>query len=183
MNPKRSIAALGAMISAIVFVTVLVPEVASADKLRMGPVGTWYVALDAQPYTGIPNINLPGIASLHSDGTMQVVDGGDFGGLPFATRDSAQLGSWEYGWRGIRAVTLFLQADGANGDVRSWFRVSMNLRFKDADTLVGKVDVAKLDCLGPAPFPVFNCPDPIEHAGDFLPDGPPGVPVMLRRLR
>jgi hypothetical protein len=183
MNTKRSTAALRATVSAVVFVAVLSPTVASADKAWVRPGGTWYLALDAQPYTGIPGINLPGLVSLHSDRTMQIVDGGDFGGLPFATRDTTQLGSWDYGRSGIRAVTLFLQADGGTGDVRAWFRVSMELRFKDANTLEGKVNVAKLDCLGPAPFPVFNCPDPIEHAGDFQPDGPPDVPVILRRLR
>jgi len=72
------------------------------------------------------------------------------GGLTFSTRDTAQLESWGYGRRGIHAVTIFLQADGGTGDVRAWFRVSMDLRFKDADTLEGNVDVAKLECVGPA---------------------------------
>lgn len=182
MNAMRLVAALRATASAILFVTILVPAVASAGRSWSGPVGTWYLALDAQPYTGIPNINLPGIVSLHSDHTLQIVDGGDFGGLPFDMRDTAQLGSWGYGGRGIHAVTLFLEADGSTGDVRAWFRVSIDLRFKDANTLEGQVNIAKLECIGPAPFPVFNCPDPIEHAADFQSEGPSDVPVTLRRL-
>lgn len=145
--------------------------------------GTYYLALDAEPFGLPPGLSLPGLLTLHKDRTAIVVDGGDFGGLPFNTRDSAQLGSWRYTRQGINVVLLFLQAEGATGDVRSWQRVHMALRTRARNRLVGKVNVFKLACDGPAPFPVFNCPDPIKHAADFVrDDSPPDVPVKLRRL-
>ncbi|MDJ0911887.1 MAG: hypothetical protein QNI99_22075 [Woeseiaceae bacterium] len=144
--------------------------------------GTYYLALDAEPFGLPPGLSLPGMLTLHGDRTAIIVDGGDFGGLPFDARDTAQLGSWRYTLEGAQVVLLFLTADGATGDVRSWQRVHIALRQTNRRTMVGEVNVFQLACDGPAPFPIFNCPDPIENADAFTPASPPDVPVTLRRL-
>ena len=144
--------------------------------------GTYYLALDAEPFGLPPGLSLPGMLTLHGDRTAIIVDGGDFGGLPFDARDTAQLGSWRYSWEGVQVVLLFLTADGATGDVRSWQRVHITLRQTGRRTMEGEVNVFQLPCDGPAPFPIFNCPDPIENADAFTPASPPDVPVTLKRL-
>lgn len=174
------VSATGALLLAVA--VMLAPlDVANGRGLR--PVaGTYYLALDAAPFGLPPGLSLPGILTLHADRTAMVVDGGDFGGLPFDARDSAQLGSWRYTRDGISVVLLFLQAEGSTGDVRSWQRVHMTLKHRSGRRLVGTVNVFQLSCEGPAPFPIFNCPDPIERASDFVRNSPVDVSVTLRRL-
>ena len=170
--------AVGALIAAYASAE---PPMQESQTPRSGS-GTYYLALDAAPFGLPPGLSLPGIMTLHADRTAIVVDGGDFGGLPFNTRDSAQLGSWRPTFTGMEVVLLFLQADAATADVLSWQRVHITLKHRGRETLIGKVNVFQLACAGPAPFPVFNCPDPIESAADFVPNSPPDVPVTLRRL-
>ncbi|HZD51712.1 MAG TPA: hypothetical protein VE175_01575 [Woeseiaceae bacterium] len=164
--------------------TVLWLPVAASASAKHPPWGTWFLALDAAPY-GLPEgLVLPGLMTLHSDRTVLLSDGGDFGGMPLNARDSSQFGSWRY-TKGhhIKVVTLFLQADLV-GDVRSWFRVQFKLRQKNSNTLVGTVNVYQLACDLPAPFAAFSCPDPIEAADDFVrAEGPVNVPITFRRLR
>ena len=157
----------------------LAPSDALASDGGWRVPGTYYLALDAGPFGLPPGLSLPGMLTLHRDRTAIIVDGGDFGGLPFDARDTAQLGSWRYSWQ---VVLLFLTADSATGDVRSWQRVHITLRRINRRTMEGEVNVFELPCDGPAPFPVFNCPDPIENADAFTPASPPDVPVPLRRL-
>jgi hypothetical protein len=156
----------------------------SAHDRENGIAGTYYLALSVDPFELPlpPGLSLPGLLTLHADRTAMIVDGGDFGGLPFDTRDSAQLGSWRYSRSGIQIVFLFLQAEASTGDVRSWQRVHILIDERDHNVLRGKVNVFQLPCVGPAPFGVFNCPDPIESADDFLPNSPPDIPVTLHRL-
>lgn len=179
-NKLRMLASIVAATMAALLVSAPVSAMDGARPIA----GTYYLALSVDPF-GLPlppGLSLPGIVTLHSDRTAMIVDGGDFGGLPFDTRDSAQLGSWRYSWTGLQVVFLFLQADAATGDVMSWQRVHIRLRHVDRHTLEGEVNVFQLPCDGPAPFGIFNCPDPIEHAADFTPNSPPDVPVTLRRL-
>ncbi|GEM_PF-2910277 len=169
-----------AILSAIVALS-LMPSMAAANHSRLVVPGTWYLALDATPY-GLEGLSLPGLVALHADRTVLMSDAGDFGGLPFGTRDSAQFGSWKYTRGGIKVVALFLKADSA-GDVMAWYRVELSLSGRNRNTLKGTVNVFTRSCDRPAPFAAFSCPDPIETAGEFVPADLPDVPVILRRLR
>ena len=160
------------------------PAAALAKGSHKSPSGTWYLALDAASF-GLPEgLSLPGLMTLHSDRTVLISDGGDFGGMPFNVRDSSQFGAWRFAGGNLKIVTLFLQADPI-GDVRSWFRVQIKLRARNRNTMTGTVNVFQLPCNVPgAPFAVFSCPDPIESAEEFVPaEGPRDVPVTFRRLR
>lgn len=182
-NLFRNLRLLGATIILGAAVS-LVPASAWAWGSGQPVAGTYYLALSADPF-GLPlppGLSLPGLITLHADRTAVIVDGGDFGGLPFNTKDSPQLGSWKHGWHSVQVVFLFLQADAATGDVLSWQRVHITLRHDDRNTLVGEVNVFQLPCDGPAPFGIFNCPDPVENDADFVPNSPPDVPITLRRL-
>lgn len=146
------------------------------------PKGAWYLALDAEPYGLPPGTTLPGLAVFHRDKSFRIVDGGDFGGAPFGTADTPQVGSWRRRNGRIEATGLFLQADAATGEVLSWLRVEFLLEEDGSKRLAGTVNVFALPCGDPAPFPVFGCPDPIAAAGDFVPVPPTDVPVRLRRV-
>jgi len=146
-------------------------------------VGAWYLALDAEPYGLPPGASLPGLAQFHTDRTLQIVDGGDFGGPPFSTSDTAQVGSWRSSGRGrIEASTLFLQADAMSGGILAWLKVEFSLRLVGRDQVTGTVNISALECDQTAPLPIFACPDPIERAGDFAPMPPFDVPVVLKRV-
>lgn len=144
--------------------------------------GAWYVALDAEPYGLPPGSTLAGLATFHRGKGFQLVDGGDLGGLPFDTRHTAQFGSWRRTEGGVDAVSLFLQGDTITGEIRSWVKVHFSLVFDGPRTLEGNVNVFELPCSGPAPFPVFGCPDPIASAKEFIALPPFDVPIRLRRL-
>ena len=154
----------------------------AGESAPMPIAGTYYLALDAEPFDLPPGTNLPGVATFHSDRTFMIEDGGDFGGLPFEQRDLAQLGNWRRQGNGIQAVSLFLQADTQTGDVLGWVKVHLELTRAEDGDLAGKVNTFSLACDEPAPFPVFGCPDPIASSADFVVAGPPDVGVTLRRL-
>ena len=157
------------------------PAVAAAQE-DGPPRGTWYLALDAEPF-GLPEgMSLAGLASFHKNKSFTVIDGGDFGGAPFETVHTAQMGSWRRRNGKIEAVSLFIQADGKTGAVQSWQKVHFVLEPAGPNRLVGSVNVFELTCDGPAPFPVFGCPDPIASAADFTPLPPFDIPITLRRL-
>lgn len=157
------------------------PATAAARHLP-DPTGIWYLALDAEPY-GLPDGTvLPGLVMINRGGTALLADGGDFGGFPFMGRDSNQFATWRWTHGGIAMVSLFLQADAISGDVQAWYRVHLDLHWKDVRTLTGTVNVYRLGCVGMAPVGVFNCPDPIGEASAFEADPPPDVDVTLRRL-
>lgn len=144
--------------------------------------GSWYLALDAEPFGLAPGTSLPGLATFHEDGTYTFVDGGDFGGAPFPARDTAQIGSWRQTGREIHGVSLFLQADAATGAVQTWVKVVLTATREDRDMMTGTVDILGLPCNQPAPFPVFGCPDPIAFAGSFAIIPPSQVPIKFTRL-
>jgi hypothetical protein len=147
-------------------------------------VGTWYLALDAEPYGLPPGASLPGLAQFHADRTLQIVDAGDFGGPPFPTRDTTQVGSWRISGRGrIEATTLFLQGDAMGGGILAWARVDLSLRLTGRDLVTGTVNFSALECDQSAPLPIFACPDPIDRAGDFVAMPPSDVPVALKRVK
>ena len=146
-------------------------------------VGAWYLALDAEPYGLPPGTSLPGLVQFHADRTLLIVDGGDFGGPPFATRETAQVGSWRVSRRGrIEAATLFLQADATSGGILAWVKVDLSLRLQSRNVVSGTVNVSALECDQTAPLPIFACPDPIDGAGAFMAMPPFDVPVVLKRV-
>lgn len=147
-----------------------------------GPQGAWYLALDAEPFGLPPGTNLPGMATFDQDHSFHIVDGGDFGGMPFTGRDTAQFGSWHWVGGHLEAVSLFIEADAITGQVQSWQRVHLLLTFDGLHRMVGTVNVSMLPCDLAAPFPVFGCPDPVASAGDFVPVPPFDIPVALRQL-
>ena len=170
-------------LSGIIALCLAAPVSAYDWGLGNNPAGAYTLALDAAPYGLPPGTMQPGLLMINADRTAQILDGGDFGGLPFNMRDSNQFGAW-YRSRGhINIVTLFLQAD-AVGDLQYWYRVHIKVKPVARDTLGGIVNVFQLKCTLPAPFAAFSCPDTIENAGDFVPvDGPSDVPVTFRRFR
>lgn len=182
MKPNRSAGSLRPSLLVLLAVVLAAPLSTFAGGQKTKPVGTWYLALDAAPF-GLPEgLSLPGLMTLHADQTVLVSDAGDFGGVPFNTKDSSQFGSWRLAHGHVQIVTLFLQADAA-GEVRSWFRVQLKLRQQSRNRLNGTVNVYQLPCDIPAPAAAFSCPDPIRQQGDFvLAPGPTDVPVTLRRL-
>ncbi len=166
----------------VLAVTLPLPGTLRADGPAPAATGTWYLALDSEPFGLPPGTIFPGLAIIGHNGTFQIVDGGDFGGAPFPTRDSAQFGSWRRRGSNIEAVTLFLQGDAITGDVVAWQRVELLLTPDGSDGLVGTVNVFGLACNLPAPFPVFGCPDPIDSASAFVAVPPFDVGVELKRL-
>lgn len=156
--------------------------VSAAEKNALRPTGSWYLALSAEPFGLPPGSNLAGLATFHRDRTFLIQDAGDFGGLPFGTVDSAQIGSWRRKGGRVEAVSLFLHADAVTGDVLSWQKVHFVIVADGRDRMVATANVFELPCDLPAPFPAFGCPDPIESAADFTPVPPFDLPVVLKRL-
>lgn len=134
---------------------------------------TWYLELDTGPFS-FPGGVLPGLASFHRDGTLNISDGGDFGAPPISTLHSPQYGSWvRAGARSFEATTLFIESDLA-GVVTNLQKVHFTLEFDgdDFNSLSGFVDVEVVPCdpAGPTRFQTFNCPNPIST---------PGIPVAF----
>ncbi|HMB58297.1 MAG TPA: hypothetical protein VKN35_00165 [Xanthomonadales bacterium] len=153
------------------------------------PTGTWYLALDTEIYGLPPGFPLSGLAQINRDGTLTIVDGGDFGQSNFlATRNLAQFGSWRrVGGHGIEAITLFLEADMETGEVLRWVRGSFLFWQGGGGVTTGTVNTAFLPCAPALPPPSpLTCPDPIENADQFIPftdlGDPADVPVTLKRL-
>lgn len=171
---KRIHRSLGAL---VLLAALLSPAMAGAQT------GAWYLALDAEPFGLPPGTNLGGLATFHRDKTLMIEDGGDFGGLPFETLDSAQVGSWRKKDGRIEAVTLYIQGDASTGEVLSWFKVHFVFEAVGPNEMVGTVNVLALPCDDSAPFRIFGCPDPIASAPSFTPLPPFDVPVRMTRLR
>lgn len=145
-------------------------------------VGTWYLALDAEPFGLPPGTNLPGLAQFHSDRTMTLVDAGDLGAAPFPTRDTAQLGNWTRHRGQVQTRTLFLQIDGETGQALGWNRVELSLSMPHGNVMEGHADVYFLACDQEAPFPVFFCSNPVESLSDFELVPPDNIPITLTRI-
>lgn len=150
------------------------------DSAQAKPVGTWSLALDAGPF-GIPGFALHGIASFHSDGTLMIVDAGDFGSL--GTRDTAQLGVWERVDGSILARTLMLSAAPDTGEPMYWQRVTFSLvRGASNDHMVGTINVEVLACTPTPPLPgALTCPTPVTGAAGFAAVPPLDVSVEFHR--
>ena len=163
---------------ALVATAVSASERTAADRIT----GTWYIALNVEPF-GLPaGTKMPGLAVFNRDGTVQFVDGGDFGGLPFTTRDLPQTGSWTPRPGGAEAVLLSLQADDITGEVLSWQKLHLRLFVDGRNRLLAIGQASTLACDQPAPFPIFGCPDPIASADDFVPVNSFDLEVELTRL-
>jgi hypothetical protein len=166
-------------------------ELNAGTRNGSGIVGTWYLALDTTPY-GLPGLALSGLVTFHEDGTMLVVDAGDFGQATFlGTKHSPQFGTWTTvhdrqgcrPGRRVAATTLFLEADLA-GELRKWYRIEFDLVVdRSGERVTGEVNIYFLPCGNgiPAPSPL-TCPDPIENADLFQLEAPGAIPVTLRRL-
>jgi hypothetical protein len=152
---------------------------AAAETPQPNPVGAWALALDAGPF-GIPGFALQGAATFHRDGTVTIIDAGDFGSL--GTLDTAQLGVWRRTSDGILARTLLLSADPATGEPLLWQRVTFRLSHgADADHMVGTINVEMLACPA-SPLPgAVTCPNPVLDSAGFVPSGPADVPIEFHR--
>jgi hypothetical protein len=157
--------------------------VSAAQNQGTTPWDVWALAVETDPF-GIPGGTLPGLVTIHRDGTLMISDGGDIGAFPFATTDTPQHGVWiQNGPRSIEAVSLFLRKDEVTGEIEGWHRVRLTLGFgADNDHLVGEAREEVLVCnpAEPTDFRLFNCPDPT--VGAFEP-APFAIPVRLTRLR
>lgn len=149
--------------------------------------GSWYLALDSQPFGLPPGFPLSGLAVFNSDGTFQVLDAGDFGQATFTnTQHSAQYGAWRYtGFNSAVGTTLFLEADLSSGEVLRWNKVEFTLqRSADRDVVEGTVNVSVLECANLLPLPTpLTCPDPTDPANVFTSLPPVDDPVTFKRLR
>ncbi|MCB1684243.1 MAG: hypothetical protein R3E82_16170 [Pseudomonadales bacterium] len=85
----------------LMLITTGVPSTADARR-PPDPTGIWYLALDAEPYGLPPDTVLPGLVMVNRGGTALFADGGDFGGFPFAGRDSNQFSTWRFTRDGCR---------------------------------------------------------------------------------
>lgn len=168
--------------AAITLAAAWFPPPAVAQNGAATAWGTWVIAVATDPF-GIPGGTLPGVLTIHRDGTMIVSDGGDLGSFPFMSTDTPQQGVWiQNGPRSLEAVSLFLRKDEVSGEIEGWHRVRFTLRFgADNDHLVGEAreEVLTCDPAGPTPFRLFNCADPTTSAFD---PAPFAIPVQLTRL-
>ena len=144
--------------------------------------GTWVLALDSTPF-GIPGGTLPGVMTIHQDGTLSIADGGDIGSFPLTTTDIAQRGVWTRTGQTIKGVTLWLRKDEVSGEIEGWHRGRFSLWFDgDNDHLAGVAEEDVLACnpTEPTPFKLLNCPDPTTTAFALAPFQ---IPIHLTRLR
>lgn len=149
--------------------------------------GTWYAALDAEPF-GLPaGVSLAALMSIHPDGTLLITDAGDFGAAPISLIQSPQLGSWVLtGPASMRSTTLFFGANPTTLDTTVIKRATFRLHADGRDHLSGVAEnVEQLDC--PAgPLPGFlSCPNPVlEPASSWMPEpgGAPNVKFELWRI-
>ena len=176
MQTKLPLARL-ALASVIALVTGL-PAAADVEMPR--PIGTWALSLDAGPF-GVPGFSLTGIATFGADGSLIIVDAGDFGSL--GTLDTAQLGSWKRTAGGVVARTLILSANPATGEPLVWQRVTFSLqRGTDDDHMVGVINVEVLPCTPTPPLPgALTCPNPVQNSAAFAPSPPGDVAVEFLR--
>ncbi len=173
--------ATAATVAAILLAAV--PSLAKTGRARAALFSsTWYLELDTTPF-GLPGGTLPTLASFHRYGTLNMSDGGDFGGPPISTLHSPMYGSWErVAPRTFETTNLFMEADLA-GVLLNITKVHLTLQFQgnDFDHLTGFADIEVVPCDpdGPTPFQTLNCPNPITTPG--IPAGA-GIPVQLTRL-
>ena len=150
-------------------------------------VGTWYLALDTEPFGLPPGFPLSGLAIFNRDGTYQWLDANDFGqATALNTQHSQQFGSWKINRHGtVVATSLFLSADLPTGELISWEKVNMTLkRTRGRNVVRGRVNLSILECQNMLPIPTpLTCPDPIASAGDFVAAPPADIEITFKRLR
>ena len=148
--------------------------------------GAWYLALDSEPFGLPPGFPLSGLAVFNRDGTLQILDAGDFGQATFTnTRNSVQFGAWRVVHKSqVIGTTLFLEADLGTGEVLRWNKVRIVLaRGADRDVVAGTVNVSVLECSNLLPLPTaLTCPDPTDPSRAFTELPPADIPVTFRRL-
>jgi hypothetical protein len=149
-------------------------------------VGTWYLALDSEPFGLPPGLPLSGLAQFDSDGNFRTLDAGDFGQATFTnTQHSQQFGVWRRDERGrVVGTSLFLEADLFTGEVLRWNKVQFVVRRTGEDSLLtGHATVSVLECVNALPIPTsLTCPDPISASDDFVLIPPIEIPVTFSRL-
>jgi hypothetical protein len=169
--------------SAIIVATVSHGSMASPQEEGATISGTWVIAVATDPF-GIPGGTLPGMATIHRDGTLIGSDAGDVGSSPFTITDTPQHGSWiRTGPQSFEMVTLFLRKDEISGEIEGWHRIRFALRFEgDHDHMIGQATEEVLPCepADPTPFRLFNCADPTT--GTFAP-APFAIPIRWTRLQ
>jgi hypothetical protein len=148
--------------------------------------GTWYLALDSEPFGLPPGFPLSGLAVFNRDGTLQILDAGDFGQATFTnTQNSVQFGAWRKVRKNqVIGTTLFLEADLATGEVLRWNKVRIVLaRDVSSDVVAGTVNVSVLECSNLLPLPTaLSCPDPTDPSNAFTDLPPADIPVTFTRL-
>ena len=140
----------------------------SAENQGATVWGTWHFVLDIGP-----GATIPGVITLHRDGTLTIVDGTDFGGAPFPFKNSAGHGVWiKTGANTFENRNLELNFDPFSGQLTSITLVRATFHFDgDFDHLSGEAVIDSWLC--PTPF---TCPDPLTAAPDI-----PGVDVITFR--
>ncbi len=169
---------------------VIAPQVHAKDRVSgRHIVGTWFLALDAGPFAPpFEGLFLSGLMQIHRDRTFMISDAGDFAADSFIpTFATPQYGAWKfksrYGSNKIVATSLYLEAQGETGEAFRWNRVQFKLRVIDRNRVEGMMSASYLPCPEMPPFPTpLTCPDPVENADEFVPDGPADVPVTLTRI-
>ena len=170
----KSGAAIVAALCALFFVAAVDPAAADDKKA----VGAYLFK-----FTGglPPDTYVPGLATLHSDGTVSSVTGSDESGPlgVFVVKNSAVHGVWSaHGSRGVRATALFLNFDPLGGQVVSITKLRIVAEFeKGFDTGSGVFFDSIYVC------PTFiTCPDPLTTA-PMIPEPAAGRPFSVHRIQ
>jgi len=152
--------------------------------------GTWYGELDGTPFGLPPEAAISVLMTIHHDGSLLLLDSGDFGAPPISQVQSPMLGSWaRSGRRSIKATALFFAGDPDTRDTLLVKRVRLQLRFEgtDVDELVGVAEIVEQLACPAGPLPGFlGCPNPITaEDSSWVPEpgGASNVPFRAWRLR
>ena len=130
--------------------------------------GTWHFVLDVGP-----GATIPGVVTLHRDGTVTTVNGTAFGGAPFPFKTSVGHGVWiKTGANTFESRTLGLNFDPFSGQLTSITLDRATAHF-DGDFDHLSVEAVIDVWLCPTPF---TCPDPLTAAPDI-----PGTDVITLR--
>lgn len=182
-------------------VTLLLPAIAmSQDNQKMGMganatfAGAYFLEFDASLLAGqLPGtFFLPGITTLHADGTVLALDGTDEGlaGAPGFSINSASMGNWvQVGPRSIEAKSLYLsyfrtQTFNLPGVLEALTRLTVVLEF-DPGLKTGSGFVCQQNkTVTPAIYnPDFD--NPLEQLPDIACDEtfPVRIPFTFERIR
>ena len=158
-----------------------VPLWAAADDDGPGATGSYLFKFVAVQAILGPGTFVPGLATLHADGTLTSVTGSDEAGPSslFLVKNSAVHGAWfKTGPRSVGANALYLNFSPATGEVVSITKLRIAATFDNKfQTATGSFFMSIYLC------PTFaTCPDPLTTA-PTIPEGPTGQPFTLQRIR